>query len=104
MIEGKILPIVMNKDEPWVIEKWHIRASLRKAGYYATEESITIPDTPIKGPDLSLENKEFNVTIKINGMETATLRCRIHHWSTDPVGKLPYLPEYWKLPSEPIFP
>ncbi|XP_055690334.1 39S ribosomal protein L9, mitochondrial [Lutzomyia longipalpis] len=102
MIEGLILPIVMNKDHPWVIEKWHIRASLRKAGYYATDESITIPETPIRGPDLSLENKEFTVQIKINGQETAILKCRIHHWSTDPVGRLPYLPEFWKLPSDPI--
>uniref|UniRef100_A0A1L8DRF5 Large ribosomal subunit protein bL9m n=1 Tax=Nyssomyia neivai TaxID=330878 RepID=A0A1L8DRF5_9DIPT len=103
MIENLTLPIVMNKDHPWVVEKWHIRTCLRKAGYYATDASITLPDRPIQGPDLSLENKEFTVQIKINGLETATLKCRIHHWSTDPVGRLPYVPEFWKIPSEPVF-
>ncbi|GAB0092318.1 39S ribosomal protein L9, mitochondrial [Sergentomyia squamirostris] len=104
MIHTLVLPIIMNKDHPWVIEKWHIRASLRKAGYYATDESITLPETPIEGPDLSLENKQFDVQIKINGLETATLKCRVHHWSTDPVGRLPYVPEYWKTPMDPLFP
>ncbi|XP_059620896.1 large ribosomal subunit protein bL9m [Phlebotomus argentipes] len=104
MIEGLLLPIVMNKEEPWVVEKWHVRASLRKAGFHAPDEALELPDFPIKGPNLDLENKEFIVTVTINGMEKAKLRCRIHHWSTDPVGKLPYLPEFWTLPSVPITP
>ncbi|XP_055373863.1 39S ribosomal protein L9, mitochondrial [Condylostylus longicornis] len=103
MIQSLTLSIVMNKDEPWKLEPWHIRVSLRKAGYYCTDECITMPDQPIEGPDLNKEGKVFNVTITINKLEKANLKCRIHHWSTNPSEKLPYVPEFWKLDAEPLF-
>lgn len=82
------LAVVMNKDHPWKIEKWHIKASLRKAGYQVTEETIELPETPITGPDLLKQNKDFYVTVTVNNLEKAQLRCRIHHWSTDPSERL----------------
>lgn len=60
-----MLGVVMNKDVPWTLEPWHIRAALRKVGYHAVEEAIQIPEKPISGPDLSLEGKEFYVTITV---------------------------------------
>ena len=94
----------MNKDQPWVVEPWHIRASLRKAGYHCKDDScITLPADKIEGPDLNKENKEFFCTVTINNLETAQLRCRIHHWSTDPSERLPYILEHWKNPAEPLF-
>lgn len=103
MLQRRILAVVMNKDVPWVIQPWHIRASLRKAGCYCKEECITLPEIPIEGPDLKKEGKEFYVTITINNLEKALVKCRIHHWSTDPSERLPYVFEHWKQPTEPLF-
>lgn len=94
------LAVVMNKNENWTIEKWHIKASLRKVGFHAPIYTITLPDEPITGPDLKKENKEFTVKVKVNNLETAFVKCRIHHWSTDPSERLPYVPEFWKEPAE----
>ena len=94
----------MNKNHPWVIEPWHIRASLRKCGYYITADSaIEMPKEKITGPDLQKQGKEFYVTVTINGLEKARVKCRIHHWSTDPSDRLPYVFEHWLIPAEPLF-
>lgn len=103
MLQSIVLAVIMNKDEPWVLEPWHIKASLRKAGFHCKEDCITLPKERIEGPDLLKENKEFYCTITVNKLEKATLKCRIHHWSTDPSERLPYVLEHWKLPAEPLF-
>lgn len=94
------LAVVMNKNENWTIEKWHIKASLRKTGFHAPINTITLPAEPITGPDLKKENKEFTVKVTVNNLETAFVKCRIHHWSTEPSERLPYVNEYWKEPAE----
>lgn len=94
----------MNKDQPWVLEPWHIRASLRKAGCYILKDSsIELPEEKITGPDLAKQNKQFMVTVTINNLEKTRIRCRIHHWSTDPTDRLPYVFEHYKQPAEPMF-
>lgn len=104
MLERLLLAVVMNKDHPWIIEPWHIRASLRKAGYHCLDDKcIEIPKEPIEGPDLKKENKEFYCTVTINNLEKARVRCRIHHWSTDPSERLPYVVDHWKVDAEPLF-
>lgn len=104
MLQNRVFAIVMNKDHPWVVEPWHIRASLRKCGYMIkSDDSIELPKEKITGPDLTKQNKEFNVIVTINGLEKAKVRCRIHHWSTDPSERLPYVFEHWNHPAEPLF-
>lgn len=103
MLESLIVPVSMNKENPWVIEPWHIRTSLRKMGYHCKDECITMPDQQIEGPNLTNEGKEFFVTITINNLEKAKVRCRLHHWSTEPSERLPYVFEHWKRPAENIF-
>lgn len=99
-----VLAVIMNKDVPWTLEPWHIRASFRKCGYNVAEEAITLPSKPITGPDLSLQEKEFYVTITINNLEKFKVKCRIHHWSTKITDRLPYVYEHWKLPCQLIDP
>lgn len=103
VLQNRILAVIMNKDEPWTLEPWHIKASLRKAGMHAADGTIELPKDPITGPDMLKEGKEFIVTVTINNMEKAKVRCRIHHWSTDPSNRLPYVIDHWKLPAEPLF-
>ncbi|CAG9837398.1 unnamed protein product [Diabrotica balteata] len=99
-----MLSVVMNKETPWTIKPWHIKASFRKCGYFVPEEAITIPGTPISGPNMDLEGKEFAVTVTINKQEKVNVRCRLHHWSTEVASRLPYVPEFWKIPTESILP
>jgi len=104
LLQRKVYAIVMNKDKPWVLEPWHIRASLRKAGFHILHDSsIKLPEQKITGPDLMKQNKEFNVTVTINNTEKAIIRCRIHHWSTDPTERLPYVFNHFAHPAEPLF-
>lgn len=93
--------IVMNKEMPWTIERWHIRASFRRAGVHIlSDDCIILPETPIKGPDLTLEGKSFFITIKINNAEETKVRCTLHHWSTYESERLPYEDKYWLKPVE----
>ncbi|XP_044729984.1 39S ribosomal protein L9, mitochondrial [Chrysoperla carnea] len=102
-LEYMLLHVTMNKDTAWTIEPWHIRASFRKSGYHVPEHAITLPEKPINGPDLTLEGKEFYVTVTINKFEKAQVKCRLHHWSTEPSERLPFIYEFWKKPAEAIF-
>jgi len=73
----------MNSFTPWTIEKWHIKASLRRHKVWVTEDQIEIPGGQISGPDSSLQDKEFIAVLTINNHEKVKLRCRIHHLLDD---------------------
>jgi large subunit ribosomal protein L9 len=93
----------MNKEQPWTIEPWHIRASARKAAVIIKDDSsIEMPPEKISGPDLSLEGKEFYVTVTINNKEKVNVRCRIHHWSTEPGNRIQSISP-WFQKAEPVF-
>ncbi|XP_011067305.1 PREDICTED: 39S ribosomal protein L9, mitochondrial [Acromyrmex echinatior] len=102
-LSRKRISIVMSKDVPWTLEKWHIKANFRKAGIYLSEDTITMPEKPISGPNLDLQGKEFYVTITINNREQVKVRCCLHHWTPESSSQL-YVSEFWKLPTDPIFP
>lgn len=105
VMQNRLIGVVMNKTQPWTIERWHIRTSLRKAGINVLDESaIELPKEKITGPDPDKQGKQFVVTVTINNTEKAKVRCRIHHYSNDPKKAEPFIPEFWKLPPEPLFP
>ncbi|XP_059489120.1 large ribosomal subunit protein bL9m [Neocloeon triangulifer] len=102
-IARQMVAVTMSKDNPWTLEPWHIRANARKAGIIISDDScIEMPPGPISGPDLSLQNKEFFVTITLNKKEKVNLRCRIHHWSSEPSERI-YAHYPWFEKAEPIF-
>lgn len=66
-LKKMIVSVSMNKDEPWTIEPWHIRVSLRKMNVHVLNvDSIELPKEPISGPDLTLEGKSFVVYITVS--------------------------------------
>lgn len=102
-MENRIIQVTMNKFNSWKVEPWHIRASMRKAGINVLDENaIELPKEPITGPDPMKQGKEFTVTVTVNNLEKATVRCRIHHWSNDPNTREPYIFEHWKQQAEPL--
>lgn len=44
------------------------------------------------------------MSLQINKTEKVTVRCRLHHWSTDITERLPHIHDFWKLATEPIHP
>lgn len=98
------LLVSMSMFTPWTIEKWHIKVTFRKAGIIVPEDSITLPEKPISGPDLSIQNKQFYVTVKINNCEEVKVRCIINHWSTNNDDKIKFNKHIWTMPVEAIFP
>ncbi|KAI8425024.1 hypothetical protein MSG28_006907 [Choristoneura fumiferana] len=98
-----VLQITMSKKEPWTLEPWHVKTSFRKAGFVVPEHAIKMPPGKVSGPDLSLQDKEFFVTVTINKTETVNVRCRIHHWATG-LERLPWVEHHWKKVTEPLFP
>ncbi|CAK9814046.1 39S ribosomal protein L9, mitochondrial [Anthophora quadrimaculata] len=98
------LRIRMSLDVPWTIEKWHIRTSFRRVGIIVPEDAITLPKRTISGPDMSIENKEFYVTVKINNCEEVKVRCKIHHYTSDPKRMIIYDKPIYQLSNIAIFP
>ncbi|XP_014274064.1 large ribosomal subunit protein bL9m [Halyomorpha halys] len=103
-LQSHLLAVVMNKDVEWTLEPWHIRVAFRKAGIHVPTNAIQLPEKPIKGPNLDWELKYFCVTVTINNKEKATVRCRLHHWSTNIADRVPFVENPWALPQEAIFP
>lgn len=96
--------VLMNKDVPWTIEPWHVRMSFRKAGIHVPEDNILLPEEPICGPNMELENKFFEVTVTINNTEKVSVKCVIHHWSTYVSDKLAPAEDLADQPRTPVFP
>jgi large subunit ribosomal protein L9 len=94
--------MIMSKDVPWTLEKWHVRTNFRKAGIIVPTDAITMPEKSISGPNLDIDGKEFYVTLTLNNCEKIKMRCCIYHWGADSITQT--VPEFWKLPLEPIFP
>lgn len=97
------ISVSLSQDVPWTLEKWHVKSSLRRATFHVPEEAIKIPEKPISGPDLSLEGKQFYVTVTINKIHEVKVRCKIHHLPS--ANKEPtYVENFWQHLGDPIFP
>jgi hypothetical protein len=78
--------------------------SFRRAGIHVPEDAISLPEEPICGPNMELENKFFEVTVTINNTEKVPVKCIIHHWSTYASDKLPPAEDVADKPRLPVFP
>ncbi|XP_046734404.1 39S ribosomal protein L9, mitochondrial [Diprion similis] len=97
----RIVPVLMSNTNAWVLEKWHIRTWLRRSGFHLQDESITLPDKPISGPNPSIEGKDFYITVTINKKEQVKVKCRLYQIDKK---KFTVPDEYYKDTAEPIFP
>ncbi|KAL1461832.1 hypothetical protein WDU94_013702 [Cyamophila willieti] len=99
------IPVVLNQDNEWTIEPWHIKASARKVGIHVLNEaSIQIPGPPIRGPDQSLHGKDFIAIFKVNNKETIKMRCKIFIWATKPAERNSIENQFWCFKGEPVHP
>lgn len=94
----------MNVDNPWTLEKWHVRTNFRRAGYWVPDEAIELPPLEICGPDLSMENREFYVTVTVNQGDSTKVRCRISHDTIDVSKKISLESQLFEDESLPVHP
>ena len=99
----RLLNVIVSKDNPWTVEKYHIRAGFRTVNIHVPDYAITMPERPITGPDLNKENKEFYITVTINQKEKVKVRCRLHHY-TSKANETIYCKNFWSKPAPAIFP
>jgi large subunit ribosomal protein L9 len=104
ILQNMNIIVLMNKDVAWTIEPWHIRMSFRRAGIHVPEDAISLPEEPICGPNMEIENKYFEVTVTINNTEKVSVKCIIHHRSTYVSDKLPHTEEVAEKLRMPAFP
>jgi len=98
----RIFDICMSSSTPWTIEKWHIKASMRKHKVWLSDDQIEIPGGQISGPDTNLENKEFIAIITINNHEKVKIRCHIHHIVEDEY-RVEKVSHWWLRFAEPVW-
>lgn len=72
--ENTVFNLCMSAETPWTVEKWHVRACLRRSGVVAPDDAIEMPEEPITGPDPKKNDKVFVVYITINGQERSPVR------------------------------
>ncbi|KAH9407135.1 54S ribosomal protein L9, mitochondrial [Tyrophagus putrescentiae] len=76
----EVIVLTVNDLKPWTLTADHVRVAFRAAGYAVPNECITLPATPIRGPDVEgLQGRDIAVKVTINGQETVHVRCLLHH-------------------------
>ncbi len=61
-----VIPVTMNLHQEWQLEPWHLRVCFHRLKYNVEERCIELPPDPIKGPDLSLQDKEFYIWVTVS--------------------------------------
>lgn len=78
-LSKSVIPVFMNPQVPWTLNKMHVRVAFRTEGYYVPEDAIEMPSTTIEGPDPVKEAADFAVFVTINNTERFPVRCRLFH-------------------------
>lgn len=79
-LSKEVIIVPVNDINPWTLTVDHLRIAFRSAGYTVPNECITLPETPISGPNVeAYQGKDFAVKLTINNKETVHVRCLIHH-------------------------
>lgn len=90
LLSKRTFLVIMNPNETWTIEPWHIRIACRNEKIVVPDYAIELPEQPISGPDIAKNGKEFAVFIKINKTERIPVRCKLHHYGSDLDPDWPY--------------
>ena len=90
------LPIVMNPNTSWKVEKFHVLVALRKVGVVVdSEDCVQIPDQDI------VEPCDIQVQITVNDTDKATIKAKVVHWLVDLDGNITHEPfDIWRKPKE----
>ena len=68
----RILKVYVSKENPWTLEKWHIRAAFRRSSFWVPDHAIKMNERPVSGPNAELEGKVFLVTVTVKFLFSIT--------------------------------
>lgn len=94
--ERLVIPILMNPNKPWVLEKFHVIAALRKVGVVVeSEDCLILPSDPVTKPS------EIEVNLTVNAIDTVIVKAKILNWTIDLDGNIIYDKfDIWAKPKE----
>jgi len=88
------LPIGMNPDNPWTLNKTHVKVAFRRVGVFLTEETITLPTAPVT------EVGDIKLKVTINGIHETVVAASVFHIDPMEPDVLPaHLPPVWNHPQ-----
>ena len=61
----RIVSVAVSQENPWTIEKFHIRSAFRRSGICVPDHAIKIGERTISGPSMDLEKKIFLVNVTV---------------------------------------
>ncbi|CAB3408186.1 unnamed protein product [Caenorhabditis bovis] len=82
-LQKMVVPIKVNVDNAWTIERKLVKVSLRQQGVFVDENTIFLPPKAISGPNFDIEAKLFRFYIVINKQYIVPMIGRISHISVD---------------------
>ncbi|XP_050389417.1 39S ribosomal protein L9, mitochondrial [Patella vulgata] len=90
-LEKLHLPIPMSGDNPWTLNKQHVKLALRKVGVEVEEHCITLPEEPIT------QKQDLHILISVNNFEPQKIDAYIRIVYKDPSkNDLEELPQIWR--------
>ncbi|KAL0270265.1 UNVERIFIED_CONTAM: hypothetical protein PYX00_007732 [Menopon gallinae] len=99
------VPVIMHKENPWTLERWHVRVALRNINVMCTDECIELPKEQISGPNMDINEKDFLIYLTMNDKYRTPMRCRLFQISPNEVNvNLAYNPKFYMEPINAIFP
>ena len=94
--ERLTLPIVMNPNVAWKLEKFHALVALRKVGVVVeSEDCVELPEFDVTEP------QDIQIGVTINGTDKVQVRAKVVHWFIDLDGVITYdAIQVWSQPKE----
>lgn len=56
----------MSSVNEWTLEPWHLRVAFRRAGIWAPDYAIELPNKPIHGPNPNVDEKDFLALVTVS--------------------------------------
>jgi len=89
------LPIVMNPEKPWKLEKFHVLVALRKVGVVVEDEGcVELPDFDV------VEPRDVEIFVTVNATDRVKIKAKVVHWYVDLDGNIIHdVKEIWSKPK-----
>uniref|UniRef100_A0A1I7UG66 Large ribosomal subunit protein bL9m n=1 Tax=Caenorhabditis tropicalis TaxID=1561998 RepID=A0A1I7UG66_9PELO len=82
-LQKMVVPIKVNMENQWTIDRKLVKSSLRQLGVFLAENTIFLADKPISGPNFDIEAKLFRFYVVVNQQYIVPMLGRITHISAD---------------------
>ena len=82
-LQKMVVPVKVNMENEWTIDKKLVKSSLRQMGVFVAENTIFLASKPISGPNFDIEAKLFRFYLVVNQHYIVPMLGSIKHISVD---------------------